>query len=215
MTESLPVSTANAQNPTHETVKTCIDALMTQYSPEKRNWRILARALSERSGLTVNAGFLNAAYRGKRKASPKLLAVLGIHVQTAPAPVCPHCGQVHVVPWCTTQEGEPVKAQTQTQAPVKPKKVLTPEERHVRNAKAAMTRAQRMYGQMITAGYGLYIELSEDAADATRFNLEGTVKRQDKIVASERVNIETLSGYTYEQLAKQLKKVIDLYEDEQ
>lgn len=62
---------------------------------EKGGLKRLSRAISE------NAGYLSAVMSGKRRASNRLRAKLGLQPRTAPAPCCPRCGVPHVSKRCT------------------------------------------------------------------------------------------------------------------
>ena len=75
---------------------------------ERRAGRQSAHSWSTVAGdLGFNVGYIYRVARGEKRASNKLLHALGLPMRTAPAPVCPRHGVVHVSRRCPADPGKP------------------------------------------------------------------------------------------------------------
>jgi hypothetical protein len=59
----------------------------------------------------LNRGLCAGVANGSMRAPPAALRALGLSVEMGAAPVCPTCGEVHTVSWCTKVHGEPIAGQ--------------------------------------------------------------------------------------------------------
>lgn len=172
MSQEYSVSSANTRSETQLAVNRAIDAYRYPNGARLRkpiNWRSVAKQIEIDSGIRINAGFLNAVYRGKEKASDKVLQALRVKpdVIAELVPVCPQCGRVHVVGWCTEAEGEPVRP-----APPRAKRVMSDADRAKLKTTRARNKALRLFGEIVHSGYSIiqscsYTMLSADVISPT------------------------------------------------
>lgn len=93
-----------------------VEALNRLYAQTPKNARRAGRQ-SEHSwkavatGLGFNVGYIYSVANSRKRASNRLLHALGLPMRTAPAPVCPRHGVVHVSRRCPPDPAELVEGQ--------------------------------------------------------------------------------------------------------
>lgn len=130
MQETTPVCSANDTDSETNTARAMLHTLYRQLG----RWDAVAKKLSTEH-VKFTKGPLNQIANGKRPVTDKVRAALGLKLRTRPAPVCSVCGEVHVVGWCTTEEGAPRK-------PAPARKPIDPVKRDAAKRKRMINKAR-------------------------------------------------------------------------